>query len=337
MKLRKLTLGMGLVCLASGAANANITYYLDTAIGSDSAIGNIVTNGMLGSNVTGGIVGWTLSLTSSVAGSFILSSSSGNSTFQNQAGGIGGYFSATATQLSFDFSNGAGSYFQGVNGVGAQFVLCLQAQAYVCQGNVYTGIPPGPPGEGIEVNGPIPDSQISPMSGIQPIASAATLPATVTPSHVFGYDFPVVGGQTYFVDPQVATGYSFSTGAGDPNFASVVLPAVQSNAFDVSFTYDGMKYSDMVAPLTVFDFPAGGVNAFTVTGIDPADGLDPSDTSAFATGLAFEGNGTFTGTQTPITSGSAVPEASTWAMVLLGFAGLSFAGFRSRRTAISIT
>ena len=32
----------------------------------------------------------------------------------------------------------------------------------------------------------------------------------------------------------------------------------------------------------------------------------------------------------------AVPESSTWAMMLLGFAGLGFAGFRSRKTSISI-
>jgi hypothetical protein len=31
-----------------------------------------------------------------------------------------------------------------------------------------------------------------------------------------------------------------------------------------------------------------------------------------------------------------VPEPSTWAMMLLGFAGLGFAAYRSRRTAISI-
>lgn len=30
-----------------------------------------------------------------------------------------------------------------------------------------------------------------------------------------------------------------------------------------------------------------------------------------------------------------VPEASTWAMMLVGFAGLGFAGFRARRTAIA--
>jgi PEP-CTERM motif len=30
------------------------------------------------------------------------------------------------------------------------------------------------------------------------------------------------------------------------------------------------------------------------------------------------------------------PEPSTWAMMLLGFAGLGYAGFRRRRAAISI-
>ena len=32
----------------------------------------------------------------------------------------------------------------------------------------------------------------------------------------------------------------------------------------------------------------------------------------------------------------AVPEPSTWAMMLLGFAGLGYAGFRKARSAISI-
>ncbi len=30
------------------------------------------------------------------------------------------------------------------------------------------------------------------------------------------------------------------------------------------------------------------------------------------------------------------PEASTWAMLMLGFAGLSFAGYRTRRAAAAI-
>ena len=34
--------------------------------------------------------------------------------------------------------------------------------------------------------------------------------------------------------------------------------------------------------------------------------------------------------------GSAIPEPSTWALMALGFAGLGFAGWRSRRRSVSI-
>ena len=33
---------------------------------------------------------------------------------------------------------------------------------------------------------------------------------------------------------------------------------------------------------------------------------------------------------------AAIPEPSTWAMMLLGFAGLGFAGYRKTRKAVSI-
>ena len=151
---------------------------------------------------------------------------------------------------------------------------------------------------------------------------------TVTPAGSYQYHMSVVAGTTYFVDPKIAVGYSFAIGAGDPNFASVLLPAVQTNPFDVSFVYDGVDFSDLVAPETVFDFPGLGVSAFTVTGIDPSDGLDPGNTTALITGLTFAGDGAFTGTQTPITA-DAVPEPRS--MVLLGSGILGLGLLRRRR------
>jgi hypothetical protein len=147
------------------------------------------------------------------------------------------------------------------------------------------------------------------------------LPA-VTSSGAYQYNLTVVAGQTVFVDPTVAVGYSFAIGAGDPNFASVLLPAVQANPFDVSFMYNGMDFNDMVMPETIFDFPNGGVGAFTVTGIDPADGLHPADTTAFITGLTFAGDGTFNGTQTPITEEvAATPEPGSISLLATGLLG----------------
>lgn len=75
-----------------------------------------------------------------------------------------------------------------------------------------------------------------------------------------------------------------------------------------------------------FDFTGIGVSEFDVTGIDAANGLNPNDPTAFITALTFETSGNFTGTMTAI-----IPEPSTWTMMLIGFAGLGYAGYRSSR------
>jgi hypothetical protein len=72
---------------------------------------------------------------------------------------------------------------------------------------------------------------------------------------------------------------------------------------------------------SVFDFAGTGVSAFRVSGIDPSVGLNPSDVTAFVTGLTFEGSGLFTGTQTPLTTNlAAVPEPQVWSLMMLGLA-----------------
>ena len=67
---------------------------------------------------------------------------------------------------------------------------------------------------------------------------------------------------------------------------------------------------------------------FEILGIASSVGLDPNSATDFVTTLTFEGSGTFTGSMTPVIS---VPEPSTWAMLLLGFAGLGFVGYRTER------
>jgi hypothetical protein len=78
----------------------------------------------------------------------------------------------------------------------------------------------------------------------------------------------------------------------------------------------------------VFDFATGGVSEFEVLGIDPKLGLDPNNTTAFITGLTFEGGGNFTGTMTPIVGSTPLP--SSWVMLLGGLVGIGLVAGRKR-------
>jgi hypothetical protein len=55
-----------------------------------------------------------------------------------------------------------------------------------------------------------------------------------------------------------------------------------------------------------FDFTQAGfergVDSFRVLGIDPANALNPSNSTAFVTGLTFTRTGEFTGTMKPLTA-----------------------------------
>jgi PEP-CTERM motif len=146
-------------------------------------------------------------------------------------------------------------------------------------------------------------------------------------SGVFHFTVENVGPQTTtYIDPPIAIGYIYQIGAGDPNFASVTLPVLpdQTNPYEIE--WDNGLDKAFVLGGQRFDFTGVGVSEFDVTGIDLANGLNPNDPTAFITALTFETSGNFTGTMTAI-----IPEPSTWAMMLIGFAGLGYAGYRSSR------
>lgn len=158
---------------------------------------------------------------------------------------------------------------------------------------------------------------------------------TIDEAGVYHFSIGSVGPSSVtFVDPKVAIGYDYAVGAGNPNFASVLLPDVGGGHFDLTYELDGKSVTDALNAGIQFFFGDGGVSAFDVTGISPSARIDPGNALAFVTGLTFVSNGSFTGTMTPITTNIAVPEASTWTMMLLGFAGLSY-GYRASRKRVA--
>lgn len=133
----------------------------------------------------------------------------------------------------------------------------------------------------------------------------------------------ITKGTTIEVDPAVAIGYIYATGAGDPNFASVDLPTgIGDGKYDIyglNAAGDRILLAHNWLGGDVFDFGPDGVNWFEVLGIEDGAMIDPSDTTAFVTGLTFTADGNFTGTQTPVTA--MVPEPAGLAVFGAGALG----------------
>ena len=146
-----------------------------------------------------------------------------------------------------------------------------------------------------------------------------------------GFSLTVAPGVTYYLDPAAAAGYIYQIGAGDPLlFASVSLPDIGNPHPYSLYLWNGTswEFDTLLAANTVWNF-GSGVDRFEVLGIDPGLGLDPNNPTAFISALTFTGPGQFTGTMTPVLAES-VPEPSTWAMMILGFAGVGFMAYRRK-------
>ena len=175
----------------------------------------------------------------------------------------------------------------------------------------------------------------------EPVSQPGTTPTnpllpTPNPSNPDGFTFPgvPVGDNglgiinPIFFDPIVSVGYDYAV-TGGPLFASVLIPNSLPQG-DSNFTLElpGFGNYPLVAGTT---FNLLGVNPlgfsdFRISDIDPAEMLDPTNPTAFVTGLTFTAPGTVTVTQNPIiqnTGGVSVPEPSN----LLGLGLLGFGAF----------
>jgi hypothetical protein len=157
---------------------------------------------------------------------------------------------------------------------------------------------------------------------------AGEVPTAFLPTVVNGvYNFNItnIGPESItFIDPEVAVGYDYKIGAGDPNFASVLLPTgIGDNLFDLFLWSDGSGWYDTGIDIiggAQFFFLTGGVNQFSIRGIETSAALNPNDSTAFITGLTWVSAGNFTGTMTPVTVDvpGSVPAPHIAAMLLLG-------------------
>ena len=131
-------------------------------------------------------------------------------------------------------------------------------------------------------------------------------------------------------DPDIAVGYDYQMSVGGPAIEGVIVPAALANGDeDFLLEFAGHKVALKAGVRYSFtDLVAGGVSSFRLSGIEVDEGLDPTDPTAFVTGLVFGegGQDDFSVTMKPIVVN--VPEPNS--VVLLG-AGLGCLAWRRRQ------
>lgn len=155
------------------------------------------------------------------------------------------------------------------------------------------------------------------------------LPDQIGPNGEFLFTFTPTPAVPVFIDPLIAVGYDYKIESGDNLITSVLLPTLAGDADGYEIYALGdispSGFLGVVMGGVTFDF-AGGVKGFTVLDIDEAAMLDPTNPTAFVTGLTFANANQVQISQTPVTA--AVPEPETWALMI---AGLAVAGLAKRR------
>jgi hypothetical protein len=154
------------------------------------------------------------------------------------------------------------------------------------------------------------DSSVNGGSPKTPVLPSSTLPQE------FVFTNPTPG---QWFDPLSAEGFTYTLD-GQGTFIEVAPPPASFGFGPVKVVVGGVVV-DILNPGEDFFF-APGVTSFSLEGISPF--VDANDPKAFPTFLDF------TGQPASLIMTAIVPEPSTWAMMLIGFVGLGYAGYRRR-------
>lgn len=155
------------------------------------------------------------------------------------------------------------------------------------------------------------------------IATPALLPTGTTASGAFTFAVDVIANTPIFIDPQVALGYEYEVGHGDPLFAAVRPPIGFGDDRYTVVVNNGHSFP--VAGGELFDFRAHGytkgVRKFRVTGIEDVAAVDPLNMLAFPTQVAFVDSGRFTGTMTALCLRHSLPPQAAQAAQVAALKG----------------
>ena len=126
----------------------------------------------------------------------------------------------------------------------------------------------------------------------------------------------------------VATGYIYESSA---NMASIVVPDSIGDGIYSAYGWDGADYIFLLdfsfgTQVDLILYNATGFGKLKIDGIETSAMLDPTDPTAFITGLTFVSGGLITVTQTAIETyvpdNTSVPEASSLYLLAFGLLGL---------------
>lgn len=156
----------------------------------------------------------------------------------------------------------------------------------------------------------------------------------------YSFEFAIIDNDPIFIDPDVAIGYDYIVNSG-PNFASVILPdSIGDGIYDLWLWDNGLTDwydtgTDIRGGLANEHTFATATDRFRIMGIEIEEMLDPTDNSAFVTGLTFDGTGLINMEQNAVTvfvaDPTSVPEPQTLLLFIAAFGFMVRTRFRIKK------